>query len=84
MTHVPVLSVPPGCVNVHGHMHEAASPTRNRHINVCVEQLAYRPARLSDVRLLARRLVEHDDMPEHTTATQIEIARVLAGKQRAG
>ena len=37
-THVPLLQVPHGAVNVHGHVHERESPTRNRHVNVSVEQ----------------------------------------------
>ena len=58
LTHVPLLQVPAGCVNVHGHVHEKESPSRNRHIKVSVEQLNYRPAKLSDIRRLARRLLE--------------------------
>ena len=58
LTHVPLLEVPVGCVNVHGHLHEKSSPTRDRHINVSVEQLDYRPVRMTEVRRLARRLRE--------------------------
>ena len=50
LTHVPLLQVPHGAVNVHGHVHEQESPTPNRHVNVSVEQLNYRPARLSEIR----------------------------------
>ena len=56
LTHVPLLQVPHGTVNVHGHVHEQESPTPNRHVNVSVEQLNYRPARLSEIRRLARLL----------------------------
>ena len=52
------MQVPHVCVNVHGHIHKQASPTRHPHINVTVEHLRYRPARLSDIRRLARRLLE--------------------------
>ncbi|MYN63781.1 MAG: hypothetical protein F4X11_01930 [Acidobacteria bacterium] len=38
LTHVPLVQVPHGAVNVHGHMHEQESPTPNRHVNVSVEQ----------------------------------------------
>ena len=44
LTHVPLLQVPAGWVNVHGHVHRNESPSRIRHINVSVEQLNY-PAR---------------------------------------
>ena len=39
LTHVPLLQVPAGWVNVHGHVHQKESPNRNRHLNVSVEQL---------------------------------------------
>ena len=67
LTHVPLMQVPHGCVNVHGHIHNQASPTRHRHINVTVEHLRYRPARLSDIRRLARRLLEGRDVPGRNT-----------------
>lgn len=73
LTHVPLNQVPHGYVNVHGHVHEKPSPTRNRHINVSVEQLAYQPVRMTDVRRLARRLVERGDVPGETTAERIRI-----------
>ena len=34
LTHMPLRQVPDGCVNVHGHLHNRASPSRTRHINV--------------------------------------------------
>ena len=73
LTHVPLVEVPYGSVNVHGHLHEQASPTDNRHVNVSVEQLDYRPARLSDVRRLARRLVEGRSVPGQTTRARLDI-----------
>ena len=48
LTHVPLLQVPTGCVNVHGHVHQKESPSRNRHINVSAKQLDYRPAKMSE------------------------------------
>ncbi len=54
-THVPLDDVPAGCVNVHGHVHWKTSVDVCR-INVCVEQIGYRPIRVSDVCRLARRL----------------------------
>ena len=55
-THMPLKSVPAGCVNVHGHTHDEA-PRRSAHINVSVEQLDYRPVPLPAVQALARELV---------------------------
>ena len=73
LTHVPLLQVPHGAVNVHGHVHEQESPTRNRHVNVSVEQLNYRPAKLSDIRRLARRLVEGHSVPGHSTRARLNV-----------
>ena len=72
LTHVPLLQVPQGAVNVHGHVHEQESPTPNRHVNVSVEQLNYRPTRLSEIRRLARRLMEGRAVPGHTTQRAAE------------
>ena len=55
-THMPLSTVPDGCVNVHGHTHNAA-PTRSPHVNVSVEQLAYRPVPLAEVQALAAEVV---------------------------
>ena len=73
LTHVPLIEVPLGCVNAHGHLHEKPSPTRDRHINVSVEQLDYRPVRMTEVRRLARRLHEQRDVPGETTAERLRI-----------
>ena len=73
LTHVPLLQVPHGCVNVHGHVHQRESPTTNRHINVSVEQLNYRPSRLSDIRRLARRLLEGRTVPGHSTRARLNV-----------
>lgn len=54
-THVPLDGVPAGCVNVHGHVHRKTSVDACR-INVCVEQIGYRPVPVADVKRLARRL----------------------------
>ncbi len=58
-THVPLDDVPAGCVNVHGHVHRQASVDECR-INVCVEQIGYRPIPMADVRKLAQRM---DQLP---------------------
>ena len=73
LTHVPLLRVPAGCVNVHGHVHQKESPSRNRHLNVSVEQLNYRPAKLSDIRRLARRLLEGRTVPGHSTRARLNV-----------
>ena len=73
LTHVPLLQVPHGWVNVHGHVHQQESPTRNRHINVSIEQLNYRPARLSEIRRLARRLVEGQTVPGYGTRARLNV-----------
>ena len=73
LTHVPLLQVPAGCVDVHGHVYQEESPSRNRHINVSVEQLNYRPARVSEVRRLARRLLEGRTVPGYSTWQRLTI-----------
>ena len=73
LTHVPLMQVPHGAVNVHGHVHEQESPTPNRHVNVSVEQLNYRAARLSEIRRLARRLVEGRTVPGHSTRARLDV-----------
>ena len=73
LTHVPLLQVPAGCINVHGHVHQKESPSRHRHINVSVEQLNYRPARLNYIRRLARRLLEGRSVPGHSTRARLNI-----------
>ena len=69
-THYPLAQVPDGYVNVHGHVHDQA-PRRSPHINVSVEQLAYRPVPLSDVRLLAQALSVGYYPPGMTTLARI-------------
>ena len=73
LTHVPLRRVPAGWVNVHGHIHQERSPTDERHINVSVEQLDYRPARMSDIRRLARRLVKGRSVPGETTRVRLDL-----------
>ena len=73
LTHVPLRRVPAGWVNVHGHIHQERSPTDERHINVSVEQLDYRPARMSDIRRLARGLVKGTSVPGETTRVRLDL-----------
>ena len=65
MTHMPLRHVPDGCVNVHGHTHNAAI-TGTRHVNVSVEQIRYRPVDLEAIRRLARALVAGSPAGEAT------------------
>lgn len=48
LTHTPLRDVPPGAVNVHGHVHghPAVGPRR---VNVCVEQTAWMPQRMDEL-----------------------------------
>ena len=64
-THVPLDDVPAGCVNVHGHVHRETSVDECR-INVCVEQIGYRPIPMADVRRLAQRM---DQLPPGDAGT---------------
>ena len=75
LTHVPLIQVPHGAVNVHGHIHDKPAPTPHHHINVSVEQLGYAPANLKDIRRLARRMLERRVPRGETTGLQIDIVR---------
>ena len=57
LTHEPLETVPPGCVNVHGHVHGPGREMSPDHVNVCVERTGYEPVRLSDLirRIRSRR-----------------------------
>ena len=70
-THIPIPDVPPGCVNVHGHIHNEPSPSRLQHINVGVEQTAYRPVTLEEIAGLANELLQGHDVPGQTTAAKL-------------
>ena len=52
---MPLDDVPSGGVNVHGRGH-LKTWVDERRINVCVEQIGYRPSPMADVRRLARRV----------------------------
>ena len=69
-THYPLIEVPRGVVNVHGHTHGTPAG-RSRHINVSVEQLDYRPIALSRLEALARRLVVGEYPPGSTTLERV-------------
>lgn len=69
-THYPLGTVPPGHVNLHGHLH-GSPPGRSRHINVSVEQLDYRPVSLARLRRLARALARGESPAGDTTLARI-------------
>ena len=71
-THYPLKQVPDGYVNVHGHIHNREPPGKTLHINVAVEQLDYRPVRLSDLRALARELIDGRYPAGKTTIERLE------------
>ena len=70
MRHMPLRHVPNGCVNVHGHTHNAP-PTRTRHVNVSFEQIRYRPVELEKIRRLASELAA-GRYPAETTAERLD------------
>lgn len=80
MTHKPLRVVPAGCVNLHGHLHGVRVPGATPHINISVEQVCYRPQRLTAIRGLAARLVTGEMVSGSTTAGQLE--RVVVNGRR--
>ena len=76
VTHMPLINVPSGSVNVHGHTHQNQAAGANRHINICVEQLEYRPRRLTEIRRLAQELIRENPAPGKTTGEQLAWAEV--------
>lgn len=83
-THVPLRSVPDGWVNVHGHTHNNEAPGDSPHINVCVEQLDYRPERLSRLRGLAAALVDGHVPPGNTTIERLRALDAAAALMLRG
>lgn len=55
-THYPLDKVPPGCQNVHGHIHQNVANSWN--INICVEHTNCAPLNLRDVCARARAYLE--------------------------
>lgn len=67
VTHCPLRKVPPGAINVHGHMHRRRDRRNDRHINVAVEQTGYHPVRASAlIAEAARRLAGEVPRPLYT------------------
>ena len=67
LTHMPLRNVPDGCVNVHGHLHDRQPPSRTQHINVSVEQLAYRPRPWVTICRLAQQIAAFNAVSARTT-----------------
>ena len=72
ITHLPLRRVPGGAINVHGHIHEKPAPS-GRHINVCIEQLAYKPVELRRIRALAAELAAGRRPPGAATIDQLRL-----------
>ena len=81
LTHLPLDMVPPGTVNVHGHVHNNVPPGRGRHINICVEHTGYRPLPLGTIRVLAAELATGRVPPGETTIERIE---AIGGRESPG
>ena len=65
----------PPLLLTHGHLHHQRVAGRTRHINVCVEQLRYRPTAVSALRRLAQRPVQGETVRGGTTADQLDWVR---------
>ena len=61
-------------MNVHGHLHAGRVKGSTAHVNVSVEQIDYRPRRLTDIRRLAAVLARGRWLPGRTTAVIIFMA----------
>ncbi len=81
LTHVPMGVIPPGWVNLHGHVHNNEPLRATPHINVCVEQTDYRPIRLESLVTLAKRLLTGNVPEGATTVDRIRSAEGATAKQ---
>ncbi len=77
VTHVPLGwgRVPPGCVNVHGHLHQHVIRD-GAHINITVEQLTYQPVSLDELVLLAQAIQRTRTVVDGHTTTRDWLARI--------
>ena len=69
LTHVPMGALPPGWVNLHGHVLRETP-----HINVCVEHTNYRPLPIESLLTLGKRLLAGRVPEGATTADRISKA----------
>ena len=71
LTHLPMRTLPPGWVNLYGHVH--TEPLLDTpHVNVCVEHTDYRPLPLESLLTLGKRLVA-DRVPEGATTADRDL-----------
>jgi len=53
-THYPMNNLPPGVINIHGHLHDKETGS-NQHINVSVERTNYKPINLKTLIPIAKQ-----------------------------
>ena len=74
LTHIPMGALPPGWVNLYGHVHNNEPLRDTPHINVCVEHTDYRPLPLGSLVTLAKHLLAGDVPEGATTGDRIRSA----------
>ena len=77
VTHVPLDEVPPGTVNVHGHVHNNEPLRAGPYVNICVEHTEYRPLPLSAIVRLAGELLDGRQPEGATTIERLRRIRAL-------
>ena len=81
VTHVPLLAVPDGCVNVHGHEHDFKPLRMGPWINVSVEQTRYHPLNVrTNIMPLAKALAADRIPPGDTTAERIQYTYTVTAR----
>ena len=71
LTHFPLAEVPPGWVNLHGHVHNNEPLRQSPHVNVCVEHTGYRPVELGRLIALAKHILARGQPEGATTAERL-------------
>ena len=74
LTHLPMGTLPPGWVNLYGHVHNNEPLRETPHINVCVEHTDYRPLPLESLVTLAKHLLAGYVPEGATTGDRIQNA----------
>ena len=83
LTHLPMGPLPPGWVNLYGHVHNNEPLRDTPHINVCVEHTDYRPLPLESILTLAKAVLTGRRPDGLTTADRIRSARRGTDGRRA-
>ena len=83
LTHLPMGPLPPGWVNLYGHVHNNEPLRDTPHINVCVEHTGYRPLPLESLRTLAKAVLTGRTPDGLTTADRIRSAQRETGRRTA-